>query len=146
MINKIHHLHHETHLEFLCNLYLVCHHNLPVILFQSSIFQNSKCPKFQVSSRKGQRSKYTAFPLSLVALIFAWINGIFQWVTHISITIQYMCNIPELHLSHATGIKVLCYICYSKLSKIQCIIKWNLFYFTVNSGFHFFKVFNYITN
>ena len=48
------------------------------------IFQNSKCPKFQVSSRKGQKSKYTAFPLSLVALISAWINGNFKWVIHIS--------------------------------------------------------------
>lgn len=116
------------------------------------IFQNSKCPKFQVSSRKEQRSKYTAFPLSLVTLISAWINGNFKWVTHISITIQYTCNIPELHLSlqlhpitSAVGIKVFCSIYYSKLTNIQFIIKWNLSYLTVNSVFLFFKVFIYIT-
>ena len=68
------------------------------------------------------------------------------WTTHC------MCNIPELHLSlelhpitSTIGIKVFWYIYYSKLTKVQFIIKWNLSYLNVNSGFLFSKVFIYIT-
>lgn len=138
---------HKTHPESHYNLYIVCDHSPPLILFQVSLnLSELKMPTISNIIKKGQRSKYTAFPLSLVTLISAWINGIFKWVTRISIAKQYMCNIPELPLSHAMGIKVFCYTSYSKLTKNQFIIGWNWFYLIVNSGFLLLKVFIYITN
>lgn len=135
------------HILNLTITYIVCDHSPPLILFKVSLnLSELKMATISNIIKKGQRSKYTAFPLSLVTLISAWINGIFKWVTRISIAKQYMCNIPELPLSHAIGIKVFCYTSYSKLTKNQFIIGWNWFYLIVNSCFFLLKVFIYITN
>ena len=65
MINKIHHPHHKTHLEFHCNLHLVCDHNLLVILFQGS-FNLSELKMPQISSIIKERTKIKIHSLSTI--------------------------------------------------------------------------------